>query len=176
MDGYFVRNVHSAILMPAVWMMYDAFVFLTAQHQWIPSNGFGRSCNGSNACYSLSVVHRWRSVWAIKLYGWPRVGKRETKLIMLPDAVISSQSVQRKTQKKNHPKFTYTPRTSAPYVKQTRAYLSSASFIQRSSTGFIFCALFGVMSNFSNLPNMASISIGPIKAREDRKCSKSDSH
>lgn len=81
-----------------------------------------------------------------------------------------------KNAKKNHPEFTYTPRTSAPYVKQTRAYLSSASFIQRSSTGFIFCALFGVMSNFSNLPNMASISIGPIKAREDRKCSKSDSH
>lgn len=30
-------------------------------------------------------------------------------------------------------------------------YLSSASFIHRSSTGLIFCALFGVISNFSNL-------------------------
>lgn len=31
------------------------------------------------------------------------------------------------------------------------SHLSSASFIQRSKTGLIFCALFGVMSNFSNL-------------------------
>lgn len=30
-------------------------------------------------------------------------------------------------------------------------YLSSASFIHRSRTGLILCALFGVMSNFSNL-------------------------
>ena len=30
-------------------------------------------------------------------------------------------------------------------------YLSSASFIQRSSTGLIFWALLGVMSSFSNL-------------------------
>ena len=30
-------------------------------------------------------------------------------------------------------------------------YLSSASNIHRSNTGFIFCALFGVISNFSNL-------------------------
>lgn len=36
-------------------------------------------------------------------------------------------------------------------VAQINNYLSSASFIHRSRTGLIFWALFGVISNFSNL-------------------------